>query len=67
MTEFGNSRDLTSGAVLLAIFVWTFVVHVPVWLFPAVLVVDSVLSVFLVRKWIRDDLLSAYRAEHPAD
>ena len=55
-----------SAAVLLGILVWTFVVHVPVWFFPVILVVDSVLYIFLIRKWIRDDLLSAYRAEHPA-
>lgn len=51
--------------VVLAIGVWN--LAVPVWVCPVAVIADWVLYAFLVRKWIRGDLLSAYRAEHPAD
>lgn len=56
-----------STAVLLALVAWTVAVHAPVWITPTVLAIDWVLYAFLIRKWIREDALSAYRADQPAD
>jgi membrane protein implicated in regulation of membrane protease activity len=56
--------NYASGAVILAVMALVFANLAPLWIFWIAFPVSIVLDVFLTRKWIRDDALRGYRANH---
>lgn len=55
-----------SAALLLIVGVWVFTVHASPLIFWISVVASYGLDTFLIRRWIREDALRAYRADHPA-
>jgi hypothetical protein len=56
--------NYASGALVLAVMALVIAGLAPIWISWATLVASCVLDVFLTRKWIREDALRGYRANH---
>jgi membrane protein implicated in regulation of membrane protease activity len=56
--------NYASGAVILAVMALVFAGLARTWIFWMAFVVSVVLDAFLTRKWIQEDALSDYRADH---
>ncbi|MGY4544273.1 quinol-cytochrome oxidoreductase complex cytochrome b subunit [Arthrobacter sp. UYNi723] len=56
--------NYASGALVLAVMALVFAGYAPIWSSWTTLAASCVLDFFLIRKWIRDDALKAYRADH---
>ena len=56
--------NYASGALVLAVMALVFAGLAPLWASWATLLASCALDVFLTRKWIRDDALRAFRANH---
>jgi hypothetical protein len=71
--ETSEARNATPGrriynyvsvALQLAVGVWVFTTLAPAWIFVVAVAILWVLDIFLTRKWVREDALKAYRADH---
>ena len=56
--------NYASGALVLAVMALVSAGLAPLWVSWATLLASCSLDVFLTRKWIRDDALRAFRANH---
>lgn len=56
--------NYASGALVLGVMALVFAGLAPIWASWATLVASCALDVFLTRKWIREDALRAFRADH---
>ncbi|WP_211880943.1 NfeD family protein [Pseudarthrobacter albicanus] len=56
--------NYAAGAVILAVMALVFAGLAPIWISWATFAASCVLDTFLTRRWIREDTLRAYRADH---